>query len=606
MNMFHSPLSLVVAVLSVLATAAPTHASNVLTPQNFKQSIAQGVWFVEYFSPHCPHCRHFEPTWDEVVDHFESMPDPGVHLAQVNCALNGDLCNDNGISGYPQMNLYRDGEFVETYNTDREFHFLIEFLQERAEPQGTSQKEDVPTSAEQAATPTPTPSPSPSPSPTADRLVVQTPRTNPNPSGTVVSLNVQTFDHFLAQGPAFIKFFAPWCGHCKKLAPAWTQLARRMQYELNVAEVDCEQQKALCASQGVTGFPMMFFYAHGTKTEYTGGRSYDQLISFADKASNPTMQTIDATQLEQVVRNNPVMYLLLHDASNDRIVTDVAKGAQVLLGSPPVYVSTSSELLRKHNLASRPVSAALLAFKDGDAREPVAVFHFGSALTAEEDNLHAWMHAHRFPSALELSKEVFQQVMFAPHAPLVVIVAAPEGQQGAVSDKLVEIAKKWRLRVRGSGGGAGSAGAGVGGREVVFTWMDAGQWGKWLKDMYGVRVQNEPVVVVADHSQLMYYDKDASKHAILLNSISISSALESILAGTAHAKPSRSMLERGVHAMNTGLVWLEGAIPAHPYVTACAVLGFMGVVAMALWTVLKEEPADWMAERRYAKGDRLD
>ncbi|KAF8451098.1 thioredoxin-like protein [Boletus edulis BED1] len=593
--MFHSPWStLVVAVLSVFATAAPTHASNVLTPQNFKQTITQGVWFVEYFSPHCPHCRHFEPTWNQVVDHFESMPDPGVHLAQVNCALNGDLCNDNGISGYPQMNLYRDGEFVETFNTDREFHLLIEFLQERAEPQGTSQKEDVPTPAEQAATATATPSPSPSP--TADRLVVQTPRTNANPSGTVVSLNVQTFDHFLAQGPAFIKFFAPWCGHCKKLAPTWTQLGRRMQHTLNVAEVDCDQQKALCASQGVTGFPMMFFYAHGTKTEYTGGRSYDQLISFADKASNPTMQTIDATQLEQVVRNNPVMYLLLHDASNDRIVTDVAKGAQVLLGSPPVYVSTSSELLRKYNLASRPVSAALLAFKDGDAREPVAVFHFGSALTAQEDTMQAWMHAHRFPSALELSKEVFQQVMLAPHAPLVVIVAAPEGQQGTVSDKLVEIAKKWRLRVHGSAGG----------REVVFTWMDAGQWGKWLKDMYGVRVQNEPVVVVADHSQLVYYDKDGSKHAILLNSISISSALESILAGTAHAKPSRSVLERGVHAMNTGLVWLEGAIPAHPYVTACTVLGLVGVVAMALWNVLKEEPADWMAERRYAKGDRLD
>lgn len=60
-----------------------------------------------------------------------------------------------------------------------------------------------------------------------------------------------------------------------------------MQHKLNVAEVDCEQHKALCTSQGVTAFPMMFYYAHGAKTEYTGGRSYDQLIAFADKASNP-------------------------------------------------------------------------------------------------------------------------------------------------------------------------------------------------------------------------------------------------------------------------------------------------------------------------------
>lgn len=60
-----------------------------------------------------------------------------------------------------------------------------------------------------------------------------------------------------------------------------------MQHKLNVAEVDCEQYKALCTSQGVTGFPMMFYYANGAKTEYTGGRSYDQLVSFSDKASNP-------------------------------------------------------------------------------------------------------------------------------------------------------------------------------------------------------------------------------------------------------------------------------------------------------------------------------
>ena len=45
--------------------------------------------FVEHFSPYCRHCRSFEPTWNDLVDHFEAMPDPGVNLAQVNCAING-------------------------------------------------------------------------------------------------------------------------------------------------------------------------------------------------------------------------------------------------------------------------------------------------------------------------------------------------------------------------------------------------------------------------------------------------------------------------------------------------------------------------------------
>ncbi|KAF8554972.1 thioredoxin-like protein [Imleria badia] len=589
MNMFHSPLSLVVAVLSVVAAAAPTTASNVLTPQNFNQTIADGVWFVEHFSPYCGHCRHFEPTWNELVDHFESMPDPGVHLAQVNCALNGDLCGENGVTGYPQMNLYRNGDFVETYSADREFHLLLEFLSKYVEPAGTAANEVEPTPAPTSTEPEPTPTPSP----TADRLVVQTPRTDANPSGTVLALDVQTFDNFLAQGPAFIKFYAPWCGHCKKLAPVWAQLGRRMRNKLNVAEVDCELHKALCTSQGVTGFPMMFYYAHGSKTEYTGGRSYDQLVSFADKASNPTMQVIDAPELDQVVRDNPVLYLLLHDDSDARVVSDLAKGAQALLGSPPVYVSTSQALFRKYAVPPSTPSA-LLAFKDKDAREPVAVFYPSSMQSAEA--LAAWLHAHRFPSSLELSKDVFQQVMYAPQRPLVVIVATPDGQRGAVSDKLDEIARKWRLRAKAAGG------TGVGARDVVFTWMDAGQWGKWMKDMYGIKARTEPVIVVADHERLVYYDKDASGHAIVLNSVSVASALEAILEGTARPKQSRSVLERAVHSLDLSLIWMQAAIVAHPYVTVCVVLGLIGAVVMALRSLLTDEPADWEVEKRH----RLD
>ena len=218
------------------------------------------------------------------------------------------------------------------------------------------------------------------------------------------------------------------------------------------------------------------------------------------------MQVIDAPELEQVVRDNPVLYLLLHDASDPRVVVcvpclfrtlplmlpqnDVAKSAQILLGSPPVYVSTSPKLFRKYNVPSNTPSA-LLAFKDKDAREPVAVFDPSSQ---PADALAAWLKTHRFPSSLELSKDVFQQVMYAPHKPLVLIVATPQDQQAAVSDKLHEIAQKWRLRARGN------AGVGAGARDVVFTWMDAGQWGKWMKDMYGIKAgTEEPVVVVADH-----------------------------------------------------------------------------------------------------------
>ena len=48
--------------------------------------------------------------------------------------------------------------------------------------------------------------------------------------------------------PWFIKFFAPWCGHCKKLAPIWKDFADNNKDGVNVIKVDCtaEDSKTLC------------------------------------------------------------------------------------------------------------------------------------------------------------------------------------------------------------------------------------------------------------------------------------------------------------------------------------------------------------------------
>jgi thioredoxin domain-containing protein 5 len=176
------------------------------------------------------------------------------------------------VKGYPQLNLYRNGEFVEKYRKPRDFSLLLEYIalhaEKTAEPAEPNPVETTPANNSPELT---------------------TPRKDYNPDGTVVSLDPKTFDAALVDGPIFIKFFAPWCGHCKKLAPHWTQLAVHMRHKMTIAEVNCEDHGSLCKKQGVEGYPALFFYPGpgAEKTEYMGGRKIEQLSAFADKATEP-------------------------------------------------------------------------------------------------------------------------------------------------------------------------------------------------------------------------------------------------------------------------------------------------------------------------------
>ncbi|EEB90662.1 hypothetical protein MPER_11101, partial [Moniliophthora perniciosa FA553] len=109
------PLYLFASTALLASLALPVHTTE-LDPGSFKTTIEKG------------------PTWDMLVQEYEAQTNPGVRLAQVNCAVHGDLCNDNGVTGYPQLNLYRDGEFVETFEGQREADLVREFLKKHARP----------------------------------------------------------------------------------------------------------------------------------------------------------------------------------------------------------------------------------------------------------------------------------------------------------------------------------------------------------------------------------------------------------------------------------------------------------------------------------------
>lgn len=100
-----------------------------------------------------------------------------------------------------------------------------------------------------------------------------------------LSLTADSFQHGIEKGFSFVKFFAPWCGHCKRLAPTWEELGKKFfaNNNVNIAKVDCtlDGSKQLCNEQEVISFPALFLYRDGRKVlEYNGSRNLDDLYDF--------------------------------------------------------------------------------------------------------------------------------------------------------------------------------------------------------------------------------------------------------------------------------------------------------------------------------------
>jgi len=111
-------------------------------------------------------------------------------------------------------------------------------------------------------------------------------------SAGVVSLTPENYDIATAGKVVFIKFFAPWCGHCKAMAGDWETLASDFESAADtlIAEVDCDNEinQPICSDNGIQGFPTLKHGNPSALEDYDGGRDYDSLKAFATDNLKPS------------------------------------------------------------------------------------------------------------------------------------------------------------------------------------------------------------------------------------------------------------------------------------------------------------------------------
>lgn len=223
----------------------------ILTEDNFEKEIGQDRGaLVEFYAPWCGHCKKLAPEYEKLGASFKKAK--SILIGKVDCDEHKSVCSKYGVSGYPTLQWFPKGSLEpKKYEGPRTAEALTEFVNNEG---GTSVK-------------------------------IATVPSN------VVVLTADNFEEVVLDKSkdVLVEFYAPWCGHCKSLAPTYEKVATAFKLEEGVviANLDADKYKDFGEKYGVSGFPTLKFFPKGNKDgeDYEGGRDLEDFVTFINEKS---------------------------------------------------------------------------------------------------------------------------------------------------------------------------------------------------------------------------------------------------------------------------------------------------------------------------------
>ncbi|CAM8949768.1 unnamed protein product [Rhodiola kirilowii] len=241
---------------SIDALYGPSSPVLQLTPSNFKSKVLDSnrVVLVEFFAPWCGHCKALTPIWEKTATVLKGV----ATVAALDADAHQSLAQEYGIQGFPTIKVFVPGKPPADYQGARDVKPIAEFalqqikqlLKDRLNGKTTGKSSGK---SEQ-----------------------------PNAS---VELTSRNFDESVVKSKDLwiVEFFAPWCGHCKKLASEWKKAANNLKGKVKLGHVNCDEEKSIMARFNVQSFPTILVFGadKDAPTPYEGGRTASAIELFA-------------------------------------------------------------------------------------------------------------------------------------------------------------------------------------------------------------------------------------------------------------------------------------------------------------------------------------
>ncbi|KAJ3032669.1 hypothetical protein HDV00_007284 [Rhizophlyctis rosea] len=239
-----------------IAASAAEESVLALTPDTFSKHIdGSKPALVEFYAPLTVGFVlqvNLAPVYEELGKAFSSLSDKIV-IAKVDADAHKSLGSKFDVKGYPTLKWFPKGETKKPvdYSGGRDLDSFLSFIKEKTGLAPNIKK----------------------------------------PQTFVEVLTADSFDAVVKDKTknVLVEFYAPWCGHCKSLAPKYEQVAKDFANEKNVviANLDATAHKEIADRFNVAGYPTIKFFPAGgdikNPEEYSGGREEADFVKFINE-----------------------------------------------------------------------------------------------------------------------------------------------------------------------------------------------------------------------------------------------------------------------------------------------------------------------------------
>ncbi|XP_055687912.1 protein disulfide-isomerase TMX3 [Lutzomyia longipalpis] len=224
---------------------------------------------------------------------------------------------------------------------------------------------------------------------------------------------IELSDRFLDvrhEGQWFVKFYAPWCAHCKRLEPVWSHVAQTL-YNTNVrvGKVDCTRFTSVAQVFNINSFPTIIFMKDGLEFVYNGERTKEELIHFVMRMSGPPVQLVTRTDsVDMLKASHPIFFSYI--GKQEGLLWDTYASVAEVFQPHGFFYATSFEIARDHfDIDTLP---AVIVYKERN--------HFYYPLSGElsfvepshmNRTLHAWVNEERFSIFPKVTRSNINELM---------------------------------------------------------------------------------------------------------------------------------------------------------------------------------------------------